>query len=120
MSKYPHEHRPKPSAKKGRESVQAPPDRSRGTAAAKGFDDNPEWTKADFAQARPASDVHGPEIAGGLVKRRGRPPKAAGERKEAVSLRLSPEVLAHFRASGDGWQTRIDEALRRHITTGRR
>jgi uncharacterized protein (DUF4415 family) len=42
---------------------------------------------------------------------RGRPPKAPGERKEAVSLRLSPSVVAHFRATGEGWQTRIDEAL---------
>lgn len=44
---------------------------------------------------------------------RGRPPKAAGERKEKVTLRLSPDVLAHFRAKGAGWQTRIDEALRK-------
>ena len=46
------------------------------------------------------------------AKPRGRPRKAEGERKEQVTLRLSPEVLAHFRAGGEGWQTRIDEALR--------
>jgi uncharacterized protein (DUF4415 family) len=46
-----------------------------------------------------------------LGRRRGRPPKAEGERKEAVSLRLSPDVLAYFRAGGEGWQTRINEAL---------
>lgn len=44
---------------------------------------------------------------------RGRPAKAAGEHKEKVTLRLSPDVLAHFRAQGPGWQTRIDEALRK-------
>jgi uncharacterized protein (DUF4415 family) len=32
--------------------------------------------------------------------------------KERVSLRLSREVLAHFRATGDGWQSRIDETLK--------
>lgn len=42
---------------------------------------------------------------------RGRPVKPAGERKEQVTLRLSPQVLAHFRGQGRGWQTRIDEAL---------
>lgn len=42
---------------------------------------------------------------------RGRPPKTVGEKKEAVSLRLSPSVLTYFRATGNGWQTRMDEAL---------
>jgi uncharacterized protein (DUF4415 family) len=46
---------------------------------------------------------------------RGRPRKAAGERKEAVSLRLSPAVLAYFRSTGEGWQTRIDAALQAFV-----
>jgi uncharacterized protein (DUF4415 family) len=46
---------------------------------------------------------------------RGRPPKQAGERKEKVTLRLSPEVLLYFRAQGAGWQTRIDRLLIDHI-----
>jgi len=33
--------------------------------------------------------------------------------KKLVSLRLSPEVLTYFRATGEGWQSRIDEALRK-------
>jgi uncharacterized protein (DUF4415 family) len=41
----------------------------------------------------------------------GRPKKAAP--KEAVNIRLDPDVLAHFRASGPGWQSRINEALRK-------
>jgi uncharacterized protein (DUF4415 family) len=32
--------------------------------------------------------------------------------KEPVKLRLDADVLAALRASGDGWQTRINEALR--------
>ena len=44
---------------------------------------------------------------------RGRPRKAAEARKEKVTLRLSPEVLAHFRAQGPGWQSRIDETLKK-------
>jgi uncharacterized protein (DUF4415 family) len=80
------------------------------------YDDNPEWTEEDFANARPASEVLGPEIAARLI-RLGRPPKAEGEKKEAVSIRLSPHMLAHFRATGEGWQTRIDEALRRIVAS---
>lgn len=42
------------------------------------------------------------------VKRRGRPPSG----KIMVNLRLDPEVVAKFKASGDGWQSRINEALK--------
>jgi uncharacterized protein (DUF4415 family) len=35
--------------------------------------------------------------------------------KQLVSLRLSQEVLAHFKAMGPGWQTQIDETLKRAI-----
>lgn len=44
-------------------------------------------------------------------KRMGRPPAALT--KEAITIRLDRDVIAHFKASGDGWQTRINEALRR-------
>lgn len=56
---------------------------------------------------------------------RGRPPKAKGESKEKVTLRLSPDVLEDARGSGAGWQTRMDEQMRhilefqRAIATGR-
>ncbi|MCY3745439.1 MAG: BrnA antitoxin family protein [Acidobacteria bacterium] len=42
--------------------------------------------------------------------RRGRPPKTRP--KVSTTIRLSPEVMDHFRAGGRGWQTRIDDALR--------
>jgi uncharacterized protein (DUF4415 family) len=35
--------------------------------------------------------------------------------KEQVAVRYSPEVLAYFRATGAGWQTRMDEALRDYV-----
>lgn len=53
--------------------------------------------------------------ATGTVTKRGRPPKPEEERKELVSLRLSPDVVRWFRASGAGWQSRIDALLREHI-----
>ncbi|HEX8378933.1 MAG TPA: BrnA antitoxin family protein [Allosphingosinicella sp.] len=49
--------------------------------------------------------------------RRGRPPKPEAERKEMVSIRLSPEVIEWLRASGPGWQTRIEDLLRREMGT---
>lgn len=76
------------------------------------FDDNPEWTEEDFARARPASEVHGLEFALGMIRPLGRPPMPIGTQKAKVNLRLSPEVLAALRATGKGWQTRADEALR--------
>jgi uncharacterized protein (DUF4415 family) len=65
--------------------------------------DNPEWTRNDFAKAKPFDEVF-PKM------RRGRGPNKAPT-KELVSLRLSPAVLEHFKGGGPGWQTRIDEAL---------
>lgn len=47
--------------------------------------------------------------------RRGRP--LAAVTKERISIRLSREVLERFRASGDGWQTRMDAALKDWLTT---
>jgi uncharacterized protein (DUF4415 family) len=79
--------------------------------------DNPVWTAEDLAQARPAGDVLGqlfsPELVQSLLTPRGRP--KADVTKVRVGIRLSPEVIAHFKASGDGWQTRIDAALRQFM-----
>ena len=81
-------------------------------------EENPEWTKADFARARPAAEVlreqFGAEAVAHLLKpKRGRPPKPLTKR--AVNIRRSPEVLAHFRATGPGWQTRVDQVLKKHV-----
>lgn len=76
--------------------------------------DNPEWTQADFARARPASEVHGADVANQLT-RQGRPPVPDEARKRQVTLRLSPAVIEHFKRGGRGWQTRISEALEREM-----
>ena len=44
---------------------------------------------------------------------RGRPPSP--DRKQLVSIRYSPEVLAWFRATGPGWQTRLDRVLKDYV-----
>lgn len=65
----------------------------------------------DFARAKRLSDL--PEGLQAKL-RRGRGPQKAPA-KELISLRVSPDVLTRFRATGDGWQTRMDEALREWI-----
>ena len=69
-----------------------------------------------------APDLSGegwPEKFAKATVRRGRPPVA--KPKVSTTIRLSPDVIDHFRAGGRGWQTRIDEALRdwiqKHGTT---
>ena len=47
--------------------------------------------------------------------RRGR--RLAAVTKERITIRLSREVVETFRASGDGWQTRVDSALKDWLKT---
>jgi uncharacterized protein (DUF4415 family) len=70
-------------------------------------EENPEWTEEDFARAKPASEVL-PKTLFEALTRRG-PQKAPTKR--AVSLRLDPEVVNHFKATGRGWQSRINGVL---------
>ena len=74
--------------------------------------DNPEWTEDDFHKARPATDLP-EEVRKAFPRTRGRPRKA--EPKVVISIRLSPEVIKAFKSEGPGWQTRIDEELRRIV-----
>jgi len=82
-------------------------------------DDNPQWASEDFAKAQPASAVlphiFGESVAAEMLKPRGRP--RAAFPKQRINIRLSPEVLEHFKSTGQGWQTRIDIALRQFITS---
>ncbi|MEP7222283.1 MAG: BrnA antitoxin family protein [Novosphingobium sp.] len=71
-------------------------------------EDNPEWTEADFAAAK-AGDAIPAHIAAAFPKPRGRP---KGTTKQLVSLRIDNDILDRFRATGPGWQSRINEALR--------
>ncbi|KAF3999423.1 BrnA antitoxin family protein [Glaciimonas immobilis] len=80
--------------------------------------DGHEWTDEDFARARPASEVlpkiFGEKTAQEMLKPRGRP--RAEHPKERINIRLSHEVVEHFKSEGQGWQTRIDSALRQFIS----
>ena len=54
-----------------------------------------------------------PEKFATTTVRRGRP--KSDKPKVSTTIRLSKEVIDHFRADGRGWQTRIDDALREWI-----
>ena len=77
-------------------------------------EDNPEWTAQDFARAKQGHDI--PDFiqkAFPNTRPRGRPQGSTkADAKQQVTLRLDPDVIAGFRASGPGWQRRINEALR--------
>jgi uncharacterized protein (DUF4415 family) len=47
-----------------------------------------------------------------LRAKRGRPKKAAHERKEQIALRLDADVVAWYRKMGGGWQTRMNAVLK--------
>ena len=80
----------------------------------------PEATDAWFARARPAKDVLpgllGDETAREMLKpKRGRPTSAAP--KEHVNIRLDADIVQSFRRTGDGWQTRLNNALREWLSS---
>lgn len=62
---------------------------------------------ADFKRAKPAAEVL-PETLKRKLGVRG--PQVA-PKKERITIRLSPQVVQSFRATGAGWQTRVDTAL---------
>jgi uncharacterized protein (DUF4415 family) len=47
-----------------------------------------------------------------LRAKRGRPTKAADERKEQIALRVDKDVLEWYRSQGNGWQTRMNAVLK--------
>ena len=63
-----------------------------------------------------------PRIIAGAVALRRRPGQRGPQKaptKQRVSLRLSRDVVSTFRATGDSWQTRIDDALRDYVAKHR-
>ena len=74
----------------------------------KAVSDNPVWTQKAFAQAAPFAEAF-PELAK-TIRRRGPQKKPT---KKAVSIRLSPDVLDYYKAKGAGWQSKIDDTLRK-------
>ncbi|HVY21348.1 MAG TPA: BrnA antitoxin family protein [Bauldia sp.] len=71
-----------------------------------------EWTAEDFRRARPAREVLPKSFFDALEARRARGPQKSPT-KQLVSLRLDRDVLAKFKSGGEGWQSRMNDALRK-------
>ncbi|PTE20705.1 hypothetical protein C5F48_16165 [Cereibacter changlensis JA139] len=71
--------------------------------------DAPEATADQLAQAKPFTEAF-PALAEAMRRNVGRPP--SDNAKVAVSLRLDQDVIEKFRATGPGWQSRVNRALR--------
>ena len=72
--------------------------------------DAPEATDEELAQARPFVDAF-PQFAESIRRARGRPQVASP--KQQISLRLDPDVIAAYKKSGKGWQSRVNDILRK-------
>ncbi|MDD2864726.1 MAG: BrnA antitoxin family protein [Methylococcales bacterium] len=102
--------------KKGR-SIELPTDAEDAEINA-GIKADPDTLELDsnvFAHARPAAEVlmelFNPEIVGEMLgSPKGRPP--IKNPKKLTSVRFDPDILDSFKATGKGWQTRMNDALR--------
>lgn len=74
--------------------------------------DNPEWTEDDIKQAKPFAEAF-PELAENARRSRGRPPSE--NPKQQITLRIDSDVIERFKAGGPGWQSRINEELRKAV-----
>jgi uncharacterized protein (DUF4415 family) len=82
------------------------------------YEEMPEMTDDELDRAEFAIGDVVIRPANGTLTKPGRPRSVNA--KKSVHLRLSPDVLAHFRKTGPGWQTRIDEVLRKAAKLGAR
>ena len=73
--------------------------------------DAPELDDDWFARARPAAEVH-PELVEDYLRKRC---KQKAPVKERITLRLDADIAAHLRATGPGWQTRLNNMLRQTL-----
>ncbi|MDX8519506.1 BrnA antitoxin family protein [Mesorhizobium dulcispinae] len=72
--------------------------------------DDAEATEEELQQAKPFAQAF-PELFEGIKRARGRP--AVEKPKQIVSIRLDQDVIRKFKATGKGWQARINEVLKK-------
>ena len=73
--------------------------------------DAPELDDEWSARARPAIEVV-PHIVEEYIRTRGKQKAAT---KDRVSIRLDSDITEYFRATGPGWQTRLNDTLRQAV-----
>lgn len=80
-----------------------------------GFDENPEWTEEDFAQAKPFKEGFPEQHE--AWKKMGRPPVSMP--KVHIGFRLAADVVDGIRATGRGYNARVEKVLREALKQGR-
>jgi uncharacterized protein (DUF4415 family) len=98
----------KPASKR-KFRLNTPAEEARIQAGIKADPDTRELTARDFTRMRAFAEA---------LKQRGRPKSAV--HKQPVTVRLDPEIMEFFRATGPGWQTRMNEALAAYVHKQRR
>ncbi|MCP4066596.1 MAG: BrnA antitoxin family protein [Gammaproteobacteria bacterium] len=79
--------------------------------------DAPEATDEQISEAKPFTEAF-PALADKMRKNVGGRPRSANP-KVPVSIRLDQEVVTKLKATGPGWQSRVNEMLRREVLTDR-
>ncbi|CCE94633.1 BrnA antitoxin family protein [Sinorhizobium fredii] len=73
--------------------------------------DAPEATDEQLGQAKPFAEAF-PDLAESIKRARGRP--AVEHPRQQISIRLDPDVIEHYKKNcGKGWQSRMNEDLRK-------
>ena len=72
-----------------------------------------EIRSADLQAFRPATQV----LPASLQRKLGVRGPQKSPTKKRITIRLSPQVVERFRATGDGWQSRIDASLQDWLKT---
>ncbi|RWB05217.1 MAG: hypothetical protein EOS07_23130 [Mesorhizobium sp.] len=72
--------------------------------------DSPELTDEQIAKGKPFAEAF-PDLAESIKRGRGRPPVAVP--LQQISIRLEPAVIEKFKATGKGWQARVNDVLKK-------
>ncbi|MGD0369954.1 MAG: BrnA antitoxin family protein [Acidobacteriaceae bacterium] len=70
-------------------------------------DENPEWSEADFARAKSFSELPENHALRGII--------AQNKEKKKVPIQLSAEVVEKMQSTGEGWELRVEEAVRQWL-----
>jgi uncharacterized protein (DUF4415 family) len=79
------------------------------------FDANPEWTEENFARAKPFKEVFPEQYK--AWKKMGRPPVETP--KKHIGFRLAADVVDGVRATGRGYNARVEKVLRDALAEGK-
>lgn len=77
--------------------------------------DNPELTDEQIRNLKPLQEVL-PDLAASIdreIAKRGRP--KADVTKTPVTIRLDQDIVDRYKATGKGWQSRMNDDLRKAI-----